>query len=58
MVTAEEAERLALSDRRKYIMACNGWVMNSGSIKNFADIDCRVFLRRELVVWGDSVKLR
>ncbi|KAM7539070.1 hypothetical protein Aperf_G00000049145 [Anoplocephala perfoliata] len=58
METTLEVERLALSDQAKFIMACNGWVMNSGSIKNFADIDSRVFLRRELVIWGDSVKLR
>ena len=58
METAEEAERLATGDRAKYCMACNGWVINSNSIKNFAEYDSNAYLRREIVIWGDSVKLR
>ncbi|KAH9282146.1 Glycogen debranching enzyme [Echinococcus granulosus] len=58
MRTAEEAEQLATGDRAKYVMGCNGWIINSCSIENFAEVDSNVYLRRELVIWGDSVKLR
>uniref|UniRef100_A0A5K3FT75 HDGE_amylase domain-containing protein n=1 Tax=Mesocestoides corti TaxID=53468 RepID=A0A5K3FT75_MESCO len=56
--TVADAENLALSDQAKYVMACNGWVMNANPLKNFADVDSNVYFRRELIVWADSVKLR
>lgn len=48
--------KLDLKFDAKFIVANQGWVMGDSTV-NFALPSSKVYLLRELVVWGDSVKL-
>ena len=58
--TLEEEFALAHDPRGAVCMAHNGWVIGDDPLKNFAlpGRTKNIYLRRELVAWGDSVKLR
>lgn len=45
-------------DPAKYSVANNGWIWNADPLSNFALPPSKAYLRREVIVWGDCVKLR
>ncbi|KAL2795363.1 hypothetical protein BJX66DRAFT_301940 [Aspergillus keveii] len=56
--------RLPLNDITKkhnpkaLALANNGWIWNADAMRDNAGPDSRAYLRREVIVWGDCVKLR
>eukprot|EP00912_Choanoflagellata_sp_UC4_P001655 UC4_evm1s1051 len=44
--------------RLDLIFASNGWIWNGDPTENFAGPNSRSYLRREIIIWGDNVKLR
>ncbi|KAI6013923.1 glycoside hydrolase family 13 protein [Pisolithus microcarpus] len=46
------------SDPETYSLANNGWLWNADPLVNFALPPSKAYLRREVIVWGDCVKLR
>ena len=55
LLTEEEVQDASKGER---ILSHNGWVMGADPLKNFAAPDSQVYLRRQLLPWGDSCKLR
>ncbi|KAK4685222.1 glycogen debranching enzyme, partial [Tremellales sp. Uapishka_1] len=39
-------------------IANNGWMWAADPLKNFAEYPSKAYLRRQVIVWGDCVKLR
>ncbi|OCH93668.1 glycoside hydrolase family 13 protein [Obba rivulosa] len=45
-------------DPATYSLANNGWIWNADPLVNFALPPSKAYLRREVIPWGDCVKLR
>lgn len=45
-------------DAKALALANNGWIWNANPLQNFALLPSKAYLRREVIVWGDCVKLR
>jgi glycogen debranching enzyme len=39
-------------------LANNGWIWAADALTNFAEYPSKAYLRRQVIVWGDCVKLR
>ncbi|CCD26910.1 bifunctional 4-alpha-glucanotransferase/amylo-alpha-1,6-glucosidase NDAI_0J00180 [Naumovozyma dairenensis CBS 421] len=50
--------RFTGTDGNKYALANNGWIWNGNPLVDFASSKSKAYLRREVIVWGDCVKLR
>ncbi|KAF8074817.1 glycoside hydrolase family 13 protein [Lyophyllum atratum] len=46
------------ADPLVYSVANNGWIWDADPLQNFALPPSKAYLRREVIVWGDCVKLR
>lgn len=46
------------ADPLVYSLANNGWIWDADPLQNFALLPSKSYLRREVIVWGDCVKLR
>ncbi|KAF8511839.1 glycoside hydrolase family 13 protein [Hysterangium stoloniferum] len=43
---------------RALSLANNGWIWDANPLQNFALLPSKAYIRREVIVWGDCVKLR
>lgn len=56
--------RLPVNEKTKHLhsdemkLANNGWIWNADPLVNFAGPKSKAYLRREVIAWGDCVKLR
>ncbi|EPS42255.1 hypothetical protein H072_3786 [Dactylellina haptotyla CBS 200.50] len=51
-------KRTSRFEKRELALANNGWIWNADPMIDFAGPSSRAYLRREVIVWGDCVKLR
>lgn len=53
-----ENDRTSKHKPGERVLVNNGWVWGGNALVDNAGPDSRVYLRREVIVWGDCVKLR
>ena len=46
------------SEPEIHALANNGWIWNHDPMKNFAGTDSKSYFMREVIIWGDCIKLR
>ena len=51
-------EKTAKHPKASLALANNGWMWAADPLKNFAEYPSKAYLRRQVIVWGDCVKLR
>ncbi|KAH7097576.1 glycoside hydrolase family 13 protein [Auriculariales sp. MPI-PUGE-AT-0066] len=51
-------ERTAKFDEHELAVANNGWIWNADPLINFATSASKAYLQRQVIAWGDCVKLR
>lgn len=51
-------ETTKMHDPKSLSLVNNGWIWAANALKDHAGSDSRAYLRREVIVWGDCVKLR
>jgi len=44
--------------REDYVVVNNGWIYNADPMVDFASEKSDAYLARDVIVWGDCVKLR
>jgi glycogen debranching enzyme len=54
----EFKESIMYTTHSKFIVAHPGWIMGGSALDDFAAPESFAYLRREVIIWGDSVKLR
>ena len=53
-----ENERTSKHNKKALSLVCNGWMWGANPLEDFASPSYKSFLKREVIIWSDCVKLR